>query len=486
MEVVAKSMRRLIINADDYGLSTGCDQAIVDAMQVGAVTSTSVLMSERVPTVNAALWQQCGVHLRLTDGAPVLPASEIPSLVDRHGQFPRSQQGVAMRNVEPEEVRREWRAQIDRFMTAGIRPTHLDSHHHVHSLLNLERVYADLCVEYGCAGVPFTERQASDLRQRGVRCADYYETRWTDGDLGTLQCLLLQDFEKYETVHLMTHPGYVDDELRGKSSMVEVRAREFLILAGSQFRGWLAANGIETIGMSDLQTSIDPLAAVDILYLAYNRLEFTRASLTALRDNTDWSRVRNLWLFDDGSTDGTLDLLEDFAASCHVASYVVQTAHKSPVAIMNQFLSNTRHKPAPWFIKIDNDVVLPPGWLPDCLDVLRRNPHVDLLGIEAKHPVGAGPREPVETDHIGGVGLMRTAAFSELPVAAGRLGFSDWQIKHQVVKAWLNPALPVILLDRLPFAPWANLSAQYEAKNWQRPWRRYTEADKALWEWWTK
>lgn len=224
---------------------------------------------------------------------------------------------------------------------------------------------------------------------------------------------------------------------------------------------------------------------VDLLYLAWNRLEYTRASLIALRDNTDWSRVNRLWLYDDDSEDGTAEYVMEFAASmAPLACQFLRTKLRSPVAIMNNYLSNDCR--AFWFAKIDNDTVVPPLWLNDCLRVLQENPSVDLLGIEAIYPPGEGPRTAEPTDHIGGIGLMRTGAFTELPVAAGRMGFSDWQIKHEVVKAWLNPGLPVILLDRLPFEPWASLGARYEKAGWQRPWQKYTEADADLWRWWRK
>jgi hypothetical protein len=239
----------------------------------------------------------------------------------------------------------------------------------------------------------------------------------------------------------------------------------------------------------------DPLAQIDILYLAWNRRAFTEASLKALQDNTDWSRVRALCLYCDGigEDDGTRKLMAEFTLSVpHPEVYFEFAQYRGscfggPIEIMNHYLRGlVGCKPAPWFAKIDNDVIVPPGWLQECLLMLRENPSVDLLGIEAVCPP-AMPHEEraiIPTDHIGGIGLMRTACFTDLPVPDGRLGFSDWQIKHDVVKAWLNPGLPVILLDRLPFEPWASLSKEYERKGWQRAWRHYTEADKALWSWW--
>jgi hypothetical protein len=141
------------------------------------------------------------------------------------------------------------------------------------------------------------------------------------------------------------------------------------------------------------------------------------------------------------------------------------------------------------FAKIDNDTMVPPLWLSECVRVMEGEPSIDLLGLEAMHPTHYGRvhREYEPASFIGGIGLFRARAFEgrALPVAEGRFGFTAWQERHpEVVKGWLNPALPVCLLDRVPFEPWRSLSAEYEAAGWQRPWTRYREDTVGLWEWW--
>ena len=218
---------------------------------------------------------------------------------------------------------------------------------------------------------------------------------------------------------------------------------------------------------------------IDILYLAKNRRAFTEASLSAMEASTDWARVRNLWLYDDGSTDGTLDVLRGFGRGT-----VVETKLNSPVAVMNDFLK--RRDPAPIFAKIDNDTMLPPGWLGDCLGLMEQHPALDLLGIEAMFAVAAcGPRSIEPASYIGGIGLMRTRCFTTLPVPDGRYGFTDWPDKRpEVQKAWITPSLPVFLLDRMPMEPWASLNREYKKQRWQRPWSTYGIEKTVLWDWW--
>jgi hypothetical protein len=115
------------------------------------------------------------------------------------------------------------------------------------------------------------------------------------------------------------------------------------------------------------------------------------------------------------------------------------------------------------------------------------NANLDLLGIEAFRPVvpGRTQRGYSPAEHIGGIGLMRTRCFATLPRPRGRYGFTAWQqLTRKVTTGWLDPALPVFLLDRLPREPWRSLSKQYVAKGWQRDWGPYSEDQRAMWEWW--
>lgn len=231
---------------------------------------------------------------------------------------------------------------------------------------------------------------------------------------------------------------------------------------------------------------------MEIFYLAFNRREFTRTSLEALLQNTDFSQVQTVVLYDDSSTDGASDVLHDMAGRFPVPTIIKRVNFGSPVAAMNDYIITRRPD---LFAKIDSDTMVPPGWLDDCLNVMDRHPWLDLLGIEAmvnpQRPIAECPkpgRGVDEAEYIGGIGLMRGRAFQySLPRPDGRMGFTAWQSHHPATrKGWLNPALPVFLLDRMPTEPWASWSAEYVAKGWQRPWEQYTPNMSRQWEWFTK
>ncbi len=130
-------MRRIFLNADDFGLTNGVTRGIARAMLEGIVTTTSAMpcvpgSPERVSAALGPVNGRVGAHLQLTDGVPCCDPREIPSLVNGEGRFPRSWNDLAADRLNPDEIRKEWTAQIDRVLDWGIRPSHLDTHHHVH------------------------------------------------------------------------------------------------------------------------------------------------------------------------------------------------------------------------------------------------------------------------------------------------------------------------------------------------------------------
>lgn len=230
---------------------------------------------------------------------------------------------------------------------------------------------------------------------------------------------------------------------------------------------------------------------LDILYVAWNRLEFTKWSWAMMMKNTDWARVSKLVVHDDGSVDGTAEWLAEKVKDAPVETTFTIDALRSPPAVMNRYVA---HSEAEWFAKIDNDIILPPGWLEAMQGVIERNPEVDILGMEAgrgnsRHADWDGIYRFEPGSHMGGVGLVRVEALAQRTRMAenrGRYGWTEWQQEYaQVVRGWVNPDMPVVSLDRVPFEPWLSLSAKYVAAEWQREWGTYHErAD--YWDWWPK
>ncbi|HEX7999719.1 MAG TPA: ChbG/HpnK family deacetylase [Pyrinomonadaceae bacterium] len=254
-------MKRLVINADDFGLTKGVTAGIVETMLRGAVTSTTAMACKAGSLDNVREWAgqikgRIGVHLQLTDGLPCSESTTIPSLVTESGLFPRSRRDLRALNTD--EVRLEWRAQIERIIQAGITPTHIDSHHHVHRYPAAFAAYCEIAAEHAIPARAISAEMAQSLRARGVRCADYCETGWYGGELtpDSLIACLDKAFAALNnddvTLELMCHPGFVDGELPGSSNYVAEREQELRTLCRPELAARLRESGIKLIAMSDL------------------------------------------------------------------------------------------------------------------------------------------------------------------------------------------------------------------------------------------
>ena len=230
---------------------------------------------------------------------------------------------------------------------------------------------------------------------------------------------------------------------------------------------------------------------IEILYLAWNRLEFTQATFAHLLANTDWEHVSRLVVYDDGSIDGTIEHLNEAIQACPVEHEMRYTGYRSPVKVMLDYLSHTETE---MFAKIDNDIGVPPGWLPTCLDVMERYPDVMLLGAEGgmldiERDGWDGIYRVEPSTHIGGVGLMRAAPFRsrrKMHAYGRRNGFTEWQHRNRdVERGWITPMLRFCCFDRLPIEPWVSLSERYIEMDWQRPWGKYDPKFPYWWEWFT-
>ena len=155
-------MRILVINADDLGLAPGVNRGIFDAHAAGTVTSASMMVTtpafaeaaERVQRDGKQLG--VGLHLNLVLGAPL---SSVPSLVDPEtGRFHPLDVFVRRAlagQIDQSEVRRECEAQREALVAAGITPTHIDSHRHVHAMPGILPVVAAVAHD---AAIPVVRR----------------------------------------------------------------------------------------------------------------------------------------------------------------------------------------------------------------------------------------------------------------------------------------------------------------------------------------
>ncbi len=242
-------MYKLIVNADDFGLNDGVSRGILQSMEEGIVTSTSIMMNmpsvEGAITLAAAVGKRTfGLHLTLTCGRPVLDLGKVPSIVDEKGLFfhDRSQLIRASR-IEIEE---ECQAQLQKFFDCGLKLSHIDTHHHIHELPEILPVFIKLAHENN---VPLRNPQPGlreKIRNAGVKTADVFDERYYGSQcrIENLTTFLASHRDVTGTVELMCHPGIVTDELRMSSKYVDGRAIELEALTSLEIKKFIVENKI--------------------------------------------------------------------------------------------------------------------------------------------------------------------------------------------------------------------------------------------------
>jgi chitin disaccharide deacetylase len=265
-------VKRLIINADDLGLTPGINRAALELGRAGVLTSGTLMASASASAEAAKSARESslgvGCHVVLVDGRPVLPAEKVPSLIGRRGPegAPRFRSSLAALvadllrgRVSEADIEAEAVAQIRRLQQLGIPVTHVDTHKHTHAFPRVLRplLRAAVLCHVACIRNPFEPEwsvaataNAGLMRRLQVRAlntqrayfleaAEHIGMVTTDGALGVLatgsmttdglrQMLAAMPEGVWE---LVCHPGYCDSGLREAGTrLLESRDIERLAL----------------------------------------------------------------------------------------------------------------------------------------------------------------------------------------------------------------------------------------------------------------
>ena len=270
--------RRLVVNADDFGLSAGVNRGILEAHAAGVVTSASLLVNTpgfaaAAAAARAAPRLGVGLHLNLTVGLPVSPPDAVPSLCGRDGRLrtlPRLVAHALAGRLVAREVERECTAQIARASSAGMRLTHLDGHEHAHVLPGVWRPAVAAAQSAGIEVVRVPLEPVSTIAWRPlaavaqVLVSAAYRLATGDGavprhaghfrgfaltgrrDFAERLLALLDRLEPGVT-ELMVHPGYPDAELAQWARYATGRERELAALLSPEVRARLHREDVELV-----------------------------------------------------------------------------------------------------------------------------------------------------------------------------------------------------------------------------------------------
>jgi predicted glycoside hydrolase/deacetylase ChbG (UPF0249 family) len=263
-------VRKLVVNADDFGFTRDVNQGIVQAHRDGILTATTLMATGaafhdavRLARENSSL--DIGVHLVLV-GDPPFPRT-VTQLV----------RAVALGRIH---VYDELRAQVRRILDAGLRPTHLDTHKHTHLLPPVLDAVARLSEEFKIPWVrrpfdfPLTPagpgvsrakrivskslgvlrgRFAHVLERHGCRSTDHFAGFQITGSYGAAELARLIRSLPEGSTEFMCHPGICGEELRGaRTRLKESREKELRALTSAEVRAALKASGVELVRYSEL------------------------------------------------------------------------------------------------------------------------------------------------------------------------------------------------------------------------------------------
>jgi len=285
-------VRRLIINADDFGLTSGVNRAIVEGNRSGTVTSATLMANAQASAAAIELAKaqptlKTGCHVVLIDGVPL--SANLTSLTNGPSRFHSSLKQFALaavrKQIAAEEIEREVTAQLGKIQSAGITLTHVDSHKHTHMFPHVLRPVLRAARACGIQAVrnpfeplrswPFRMMAGTPglwLRSAGVMAFQMFASEFrqaikeagmvsTDGTVGIAvtgkldQGILLRILKVLPegTWELVCHPGYSDADLQAAGTrLTQSREIELAALTSVETREALAREKIDLISYADL------------------------------------------------------------------------------------------------------------------------------------------------------------------------------------------------------------------------------------------
>jgi hopanoid biosynthesis associated protein HpnK len=253
---------RLILNADDFGLTPGINRAVAELHSAGVLTSATLMANgpafdDAVAIAHTHPTLGVGCHIVLTDGIPVSPPDTIPTLIGPDGKSFRPSllnflQALLLGRINKEDVTREALAQIQKLQRAGIEITHLDTHKHTHLFPTIARPILEvaestsipairnpfeppwsLALDHGSTTRRLAIKLIGSLRPRFETCLNLHRDRilTTEGTVAisatgqltaTTLAEVLRALPPTGTYELCCHPGYNDADLDAVTTRLRV------------------------------------------------------------------------------------------------------------------------------------------------------------------------------------------------------------------------------------------------------------------------
>ncbi|WP_096200706.1 chitin disaccharide deacetylase [Bacillus sp. FJAT-45350] len=241
---------KLIINADDFGYSRGINHGIIDSYKYGVLTSATMMMNMPGTEHAVQLAKEhpglgVGVHLVLTTRKPL--HRDVPSLISHDGIFKTRKEVFDFTSINIEDIEKEWTEQIEKLLSFGLKPSHLDSHHFVHSHPQISPVLFKLAEKYQ---IPARNHFLVE-KPPSIRTTDVFIDKFHKDGI-TLKTFFELTLYKNQTVEVMAHPGYLDEEILNHSSYSFPRTKEVVILTSMELMSWIEKEQVKLINFNHI------------------------------------------------------------------------------------------------------------------------------------------------------------------------------------------------------------------------------------------
>ncbi len=237
-------MKKVIINADDFGLSKGVNEGIVLAHQKGILTSTSIMANMPGFTQAVELAKKnerlgVGLHLNIVRGQPLSPANKVGSLLNKEQNFFTNifiiLRKLWSKKIKKQEIELEFRAQIEKILRNNLQISHFDSEKHIHCLPSVLKIVLKLGKEYNIkriryineycitprlsqsAKAIFTSLSCLSMKKKieenGISIPDRSYGICKSGRMSSPRLRKVLTTLKEGVTEIMVHPGFMTQEL---------------------------------------------------------------------------------------------------------------------------------------------------------------------------------------------------------------------------------------------------------------------------------
>jgi hopanoid biosynthesis associated protein HpnK len=278
-------VKRLIVNADDFGMTHGINRGIVEASREGIVTATSIMVTgwafeEAVRLARENPQLDIGLHLSLTVGKPASNDAAVHRQFASRGTFGLGNKdiliGLILRTISPSVAHREIEAQFKKASDTRLPITHIDGHESIHLFPGIRERVFHLVERYH---IPFVRHSYEGMslrsigklrrwkkvllslfglgfrrhiRRRGIGTTDHYYGAFDAGYLGKERLVAMISRLQEGTSEIMCHPGYRDDSFDRISGGHYLPDQELWALTDPQVKNLLSQRGIQLISFRDL------------------------------------------------------------------------------------------------------------------------------------------------------------------------------------------------------------------------------------------